>query len=186
MPKLNSIVTPEFLYFGIGLVVLIGIIIFAIIFVNKKIEEKRKKECFNLLNTICDERINDKYTLELANNNVYDYYIETNNHRYYIKLINNPYNQEICVNNAIKWQLRRCVKEKEIRFVDGVEQLMRMDIKKGEKTAHKLYIIYPNCKALFKVINECEMIFVNPDTDIYGSNIITFKQLQEDHNLLEL
>ena len=187
MPNIYSIKLPSFVYWVIGVFVLIIVLIFVGIFVSKKLQEKRKKDCFNILNKICQKKVKDNYKLELVNNNLaYDYFIETENYKYYIKLINNPNNQEICVNNAIKWQLRSGPHDKEMRFVEGVEHLMRMDIKRDQKISRKVFIIYPNSKALFKVINECEMIFVNPDTDIYGANIITYKQLEDNYNLIEL
>ena len=100
--------------------------------------------------------------------------------------LNNPNNQEICVNNAIKWQLRNGLHEKGLRFVEGVELLMRMDIKTDGKEVRKLFIIYPNSRALLKVINECEMVFITPKTDIYGASIITYKQLEDDYDLIKL
>ena len=128
----------------------------------------------------------ESYKLEYSAHPAYDYLIESEEYKYYVKLIHNPNNQEICVNNAIKWQLRNGLHEKGLRFVEGVELLMRMDIKNNGKKVRKLFIIYPNSRALLKVINECEMIFVNPKTDIYGANIVTYRQLEEDHNLIEL
>ena len=63
---------------------------------------------------------------------------------------------------------------------------MRMDIKNEGKEIKKLFIIYPNSRALLKVINECEMVFIDPKTDIYGSTIITYRQLEENFDLIEL
>ena len=117
MPNIYSIKLPSFVYWVIGVFVLIIVLIFVGIFVSKKLQEKRKKDCFNILNQICQKKVKDNYKLELVNNNLaYDYFIETENYKYYIKLINNPNNQEICVNNAIKWQLRTGPHDKEIRF----------------------------------------------------------------------
>ena len=185
MPNFLSFKIPNFVYWIIGILVLVIALIIVICFFTKHLNEKRKKDCFNLLNKICAEKIEGEYKIEQANSLAYDFYIETINHKYYIKLINNPNNQEICVNNAIKWQLRNSIHEKDIRFVEGVEHLMRMDIKNDGKTAHKLYIVYPNARALLKVINECEMVFITPETDIYGAKIVTYKQLEENYNLMK-
>ena len=40
--------------------------------------------------------------------------------------------------------------------------------------------------ALLKVINECEMVFVYPDTDVYGAQVISYKKLEENLDLLEV
>ena len=175
---------PSFVYWIIVAILAIVGLVVGLVLASKHINEKRKKDCFNLLEKICNNSKNDNYVLETVNNKEYDYYIETEKDKFYIKLINNPSNQEICVNNAIKWQLRRSMYEKEMRFVDGVENLMRLDLKNEGKTNHKIYIIYPNARALLKVINECEMVFINPTTDIYGARILTYRQLEEDNDLL--
>ena len=44
----------------------------------------------------------------------------------------------------------------------------------------KLYVIYPESKRLMKVINECEMVFIKPDVDIYGSRVINYLTMKED------
>ena len=60
---------------------------------------------------------------------------------------------------------------------------MELDPTKAYK---KLYVIYPNARTLLKYINECEMIFINPNTDVYGTNIITYAELKEKTNLIEV
>lgn len=71
-------------------------------------------------------------------------------------------------------------------LVEGVEPLMRLDLANTQKKEHKLFIIYPNVTALLKVINECEMVFVYPDTDVYGAQVISYKKLEENLDLLEV
>ena len=183
---INAIKIPSFVYWTILVIVIIVVSIVALAVGSKHISEKRKKDCFNLLARVCESKENSNYKLEYSNNPAYDYYIENDNYKYLIKLIINPNNQEICVNNAIKWQLRNCLHEKGLRFVEGVEPLMRMDVKNNGKEVKKLFIIYPNSRALLKVINECEIIFVTPETDIYGAKIITYRQLEEDFDLIKL
>ena len=71
-------------------------------------------------------------------------------------------------------------------FVEDIEPLMRLELENSIKKEHKLFIIYPNVTALLKVINECEMAFVYPDTDVYGAQVIPYKRLIEDTELIEL
>ena len=181
-----AIKIPAFVYWTIFVIILITAAIFVLALTSKHVAEKRKKDCFTLLQKVCESKNLESYKLEYSTHPAYDYHIENEEYRYLIKLIVNPNCQEICVNNAIKWQLRNGLHDKDIRFVEGVELLMRMDIKNDGKKVRKLFVIYPNSRALLKVINECEMIFVNPKTDIYGANIITFKQLEDDFDLIEL
>lgn len=117
----------------------------------------------------------------------YDYTLETNNYIYYIKVVPNFNNDEICVNNSVKWQTRRSYKDEHVRFVSNIDLLMRLDLEnKNNKKARKLYIIYPNAKSLLKYINECELEFVHYNTDVYGAKIITYLDLKDHINLIEL
>lgn len=118
----------------------------------------------------------------------FDYILETKKYRYHIKLIPNLDNQEICVNNSVKWQLRKSFNDESLRFVENVEHLMRLDLPNtaNNKANKKLYIIYPSARSLLKYINECEMEFVHPHTDVYGTNIITYVALKEHQDLIKL
>lgn len=127
----------------------------------------------------------NEFNLEKLYRNDYDYLFDTPAFTYYIKVIPNASNQEICVNNSVKWQLRKSFNEETMRFAENVEGLMRMDIT-STKPYKKLYIIYPNARSLLKYINECEMVFIHPDTDVYGTNIIPYAMLEENPKLIKV
>ena len=117
----------------------------------------------------------------------YDYILRTANYDYYIKVVPNFNNDEICVNNSVKWQTRKSYKDEHQRFVRDIDLLMRLDLKPVDgRKPKKLYIIYPDARSLLKFINECEMEFVHYHTDIYGARIITYNDLKEHINLIEL
>lgn len=166
----------------------IAILAIAIIIINNKLTKKVQNTMFenvyNVLKKIQD-RIDGKSTIIKCNSKTHDFYFETPNKRYFIKIIYNPGNHEICVNNALKWQIRKSITEDRMHFVDGIEPLMRLEIEPSHKENKKLYIIYPNTKSLLKYINECEMIFIHPNTDVYGTNIITFSDFEEKFNEFE-
>lgn len=166
---------------------IVFLIIFTLIFIHKRRIQKMKNDILKLFVKACKEKDIDDYKLEIVKNGVYDFYFESTNSIYYIKTINNFSNQEICINNAIKWQLRTYNSHNEkLSFVEGIEPLMRLDLNNTKKREHKLFIIYPSVTALLKVINECEMIFVYPDTDVFGATVASYKKLLEDVNLLDL
>ena len=130
---------------------------------------------------------NPTYTLTVSGKLEYDYVFETEKYIYYIKVVPNFSNQEITVNNSVKWQLRKSFNDETMRFVSGIEPLMRMDLTNTKgKTNKKLYIVYPNARSLLKYINECEMEFVHSDTDVYGTNIITYVNLNENRDIIKL
>ena len=59
-------------------------------------------------------------------------------------------------------------------------------VKARLKGIKKIYIIYPNSRSLLKYVNECEMEFVTPETDIYGTQVITYLALNEDLSLIKI
>lgn len=183
--KRSEIMEIIFWILGVILLIIIGIVLY-IILRNKKIL-KRKNDILQLFSNACKEKGIEEYKLEYVKKSTHDFYFETDKHIYYIKVIYNLSNQEICINNAIKWQLRRLNDHNEtFSFVEGVEPLMRLDLTNTEKKEHKLFIIYPDITALLKVINECEMVFVYPDTDVYGARVISYDKLVEDTSILEI
>ena len=70
-----------------------------------------------------------------------------------------------------------------MNFVPNVDKLMRLDLE--DPKSRKLYIIYPNATSLLKYINECEMVFVRPETDVYGTNVISYAGLKEKPELFD-
>ena len=174
----------NFIILGVVLIVIIVTIILVSINISKKNSVKKMYEDIEkLFNSIIPEN-KDGYKFERKTNLEYDYLFETPNYIYYIKVIPNSGNQEICVNNSVKWQLRKSFNDESMRFVQNVEGLMRLEVEK-QKNVKKLYIIYPNARSLLKYINECEMIFIHPDTDVYGCNIIPYILLKENIDLIK-
>ncbi|MDE7106254.1 MAG: hypothetical protein K2O22_03725 [Anaeroplasmataceae bacterium] len=178
----------DILYWIIGAIVLITAGIMSIIIIKNRSIQKRKNDILKLFSTACSAKGITDYKLEHVKKDTHDFYFESEKNIYYIKVIYNFSNQEICINNAIKWQLRKFGEQNNeaMSFVEGVEPLMRLDLTNPVKKEHKLFIVYPNVTALLKVINECEMVFIYPNTDVYGSQVIPYKKLVEDMNLLEI
>ena len=144
----------------------------------------------SLLNKIAKE--NENVTFEKAGQSKgdkipYDFILDTPNFKYFIKVIPNFASYEITINNSIKWQIRRSYTDESLNFANGVEEFMRYDIpNQAGKTTKKIYIIYPNSRSLLKYVNECEMEFVTPETDIYGTQVITYLALNEDLSLIKI
>ncbi len=176
-----------YVYWILGIILLIVLTIVAIVAIQKQRKTKRKNDILKLFTMACRKKGITEYKLEHVKKPTHDFYFESKENIYYIKMIYNFGNQEICINNAIKWQLRKYNEKLEhMTFVEGVEPLMRLDLTNPTKKEHKLFIVYPNTRALLKVINECEMVFVYPDTDVYGSRVIPYKKLYDNLDLLEL
>lgn len=192
---INSIlaVSAE-LIIAIGLGVIVSIILIIILFsVSLSIHNKRRiRTMFNNIENVLNSVVNiDKENSELkkieyenkkAPRLPYDYILKTRDYFYYIKVVDNNGGHEICVNNSVKWQIRKSFNDESMHFVPEIEELMRMELPREDENRipRKLYIIYPNARSLLRYINECEMEFVHPNTDVYGTNIITYNDLKEN------
>ena len=181
-----------FLLIIIFIICIIVSIIFMILTLSKRKSAVMQADIIKTLESITS--LNPKTTsyqiFQKAKHNeatAYDYILKTANYDYYIKVVPNFNNDEICVNNSVKWQTRKSYKDEHQRFVRDIDLLMRLDLKPEDgRIPKKLYIIYPDARSLLKFINECEMEFVHYHTDIYGARIITYNDLKDHINLIEL
>ena len=106
---------------GFGIILCYGI-------VQKNNTKKMYSEVEKVLEGMIIQSKKEKFKLERIMKAQYDYVFHTPYCKYYIKVIPNLANEEICVNNSVKWQLRKSFNDESMRFVDHVEGLMRMDI----------------------------------------------------------
>ena len=181
---MSPVVKAIIIISSIAVVLIVLAITFTSIY-NKRQQTKMNEHVSSLFNDYV--KSNPLYKFEKSQRNECDYIFETIKYRYYIKVVPNFSNQEITVNNSVKWQLRKSFNDETLRFVNGIEPLMRLELSNTDgKQSKKLYIVYPNARALLKYINECEMEFVHPDTDVYGTNIITYINLNENRDIIEL
>ena len=167
--------------------ILIVLMIVLIILYNvytKQRKAKMYKDVYDALNSLKIKSRENEFEVKRSNEKSYDYIFKTPNNVFYIKIIPNFSNHEICINNSVKWQIRKSFGDDSLNFVEGVEDLMRLEF--SEKNSKKLYVIYPNAKALLKYINECEMVFVKPETDVYGATVISYQAIKDIPNLLEI
>lgn len=169
---------------GVLLIILVAFVL-TMSFINKNKIKKMYSDVEDVIKHSIPEN-DEGYNIIRNNEKTYDYQFITPKCDYYIKVIPNFGNEEICINNPLKWQLRKSFNDDTMRFVPDVEPLLRLDIPSSGKAIKKLYLIYPNTKSLLKYINECEMIFVQPTTDVGGSNVVTYINLKEHIDLLEL
>lgn len=122
--------------------------------------------------------------VKLSNNKAFDYEMNYNDKIYLVKLIYNPKEYEINVNSKNYWQINKGIvsSRKTGEKLEGVYDLINFNVKENcyEGKVVKLYVIYPNSKSLLKVINECEMEFIKPKTDIYGCKITTYYNIKKE------
>lgn len=185
-------IIPPFVYIIIGVIIFIIVLLVGLVILLNVLNRRRIKNMFinvsNLLNQIVDldkdnsELNRIEYDLKKNQKPPYDFVLKTEGYVYYIKVVDNHSGYEICVNNSVKWQIRKTFADESMNFVSDIEELMRMELPREDSTRipKKLYIIYPGARSLLRYINECEMEFIHPTTDVYGTNIITYNDLKEN------
>ena len=167
---------PEYGYVLIGIaVIILGYILLC--YINKR---KAYKNLHEKLLTISS-------SVEVVKKNkAYDFKMNHNGKLFLIKLIYNPSCDEICINAKHYWQQNHGVvsSRKKGEQMKGVYDLIFLDLAQNNFPLDtvKLYVIYPESQRLVKVINECEMIFIKPNVDIYGSRVNNYSDLEKNIN----
>lgn len=114
----------------------------------------------------------------------FDFEMNYNNKTFLIKMIYHPKKHEINVNSPNYWQVNRGTvsSRKSGEQMKNVYDLLKYKpLENGyPKNTVRLYVIYPNSRSLMKVINECEMKFIKPETDIYGCRINNYTDLKDN------
>ena len=172
MPILFPMIVPV-----LGVVAAVIILFVVISFLNKK---KAYTNLYNKLLTYSDK-------VEVVNGNpAFDFKMTYNDKLFLIKLIYNPSCYEININAKHYWQRNEGVvsSRKKGEQMKGVYDLTFFDLKANNYPLDtvKLYVIYPDSTRLMKVINECEMVMIDPSVDIYGTRVERYKKLDENIN----
>ena len=145
---------------------------------------KKKKAYNNLYNALCE--LAGENNVTKIKSKAFDYEMLYNNKTFLVKLIYNPGKHEININSKDYWQLNKGVvaSRKSGTQIKNVYDLInfKIDGVNYKKNTIKLYVIYPDSRSLMKVINECEMEFVKPKTDIYGTKMTKFTNLKKEIN----
>jgi hypothetical protein len=150
-----------------------------IVIINKVLKDKAYT---NVYNTLCKLAGNDN--VSRVKSKAFDFEVDFNNKKYLVKMIYNPGRHEINVNAKDYWQINKGVvsSRKSGEQMKNVYDLInfKIDGENYKKNTIKLYVIYPDSIGLMKVINECEMEFVKPKTDIYGTKMTKYVNLEEE------
>ena len=121
------------------------------------------------------ENNNIEYTLTESENKLYNYDFKVNNKTYLLKIVNIPSFAEIQINNYNTWEVKYGAGDTPgkpqpyKRFLNELRPYLNLKTSESEQ---RLIILTPKAKKIVKYINECEIVFVKNDTDVYGSKVI--------------
>lgn len=161
--------------FAVIIVVLIIIGLFIYNSYSGKIKKKK------LINKIINyfKNANIEHKLEINNNDIFDIDLIINEKHYLIKIVIIPAYSEIQINNKSTWEVKYGAGntpgkvQPHKRYLNEIVNFQNNDF----NGAKKVVIFSPKPKKIVKYINECEIVFVNSKTDVYGTNIISENQL---------
>lgn len=155
--------------------VIIGIAVIIILYViftsNKK--QSALNEFKNNIKT------NTSLRIESSIDKNYDFYIDKEDIKYYVLVVDIPSYADISVNNPVTYEAkygggsRPGAHQPNSKYLHYVKNFINA---KYEGNIKKVICFYPKPKSITKWINENEMIEVNPKTDCYGINLMSFDE----------
>lgn len=111
---------------------------------------------------------------------LYDLKIYNDNVTILAKIINIPYNAEVQINNKYTYEIKYGAGDTPgkvqpySKYLTNIKEFINLETDKNEI---KVFIASPSPKKIVKWINECEIVFVNCYTDVYGVRVIAQKDL---------
>lgn len=175
---LNVFQEPIF-YIGIGLgmVLIIGLIIF---FIFSAPVANKGGWASEICKKLTEQNID--FTIDNSNNQIYDYKLLVNDKTFLVKLLGIPSYAEIQINNVTTWEVKYGAgknpgKAQPFRkYVHGIESFMNL---KTQENEIRVVVLTPNAKKITKYINECEIVFVTSKTNVYGIRVVN----EDDYSL---
>lgn len=167
------------LYFGIIPFLLITLTVVLLVILYYK---RRKTKMYLNIEATLDEYTKSHPGAELQKSEVpeYDYILSTASAKYYIMVVPNFQCGELFLSSSTKWSIKKTYEDSISRFVPRIDKLARFDPPyEGGKEIKRIYVIYPTAKSILRYINDCEMEFIHSDTDVNGSNLITYNELKD-------
>ena len=167
------------------IIIVILIIILAIIYFLAIIAHNIKKSWEESLKNELNKN-NIEYNLQKSASNIYDIDLKIKNQLYLIKFLNVPNYSEIQINNKTTWEIKYGAgnipgKVQPHKRYANIASFMNLECRNNEI---KVVIIIPDAKKITKYINECEIVFVNHQTNVYGTKVINqndFKLFLEEN-----
>ena len=101
--------------------------------------------------------------------------IKVDEKTYNAKVLMSPKNCDLQINNIDTWvcYIKASSDSMKTKLVNNLSRFMNSSLD------NRIVILSKKAKTIKKVINECEMIMVKPETDVYKINIINFDKIGE-------
>ena len=115
------------------------------------------------------------YTLEKTKEDGANFKLLISGKEYLIKVVIVPKNCDLQINNIDTWvcYIKASSDSMKTKLVNNLTTFMK------SKKENRIIMLSNSAKTIKKVINECEMIMVKPETDVYKTHIINFNNISE-------
>ena len=116
-----------------------------------------------------------RHSLIKEKNKPYDYTLEIHDKKYLLKTVSIPEHALLQINNKNTWEVKYGAGEQigkaqpYSKYLSTIQDFMKI---KPNDNEIKVAIIIPKAKEIVMYINECEIEFVTPKTNVYGTRII--------------
>ncbi len=159
------------------IITLIIILIFCgIIIINSISCQKAKKDYAENLKSYLD-KLGISYLLKKSEHYYYNYDLNISNKRYLIKLISIPYDADVQINNKTTWEIKfgggkslGKAHPNSTYLGENIDVFMNLQT---DASTQKIIVVIPKPRKVIMYINECEIIFVNSTTNVYGTKVIS-------------
>lgn len=160
-------------------IIIIVLIIVGIVIYSSFLPAITKKKTIKKLYTYL-VKSQKSFQLNVTKSDKIDFELTVEEKRYIAKILVVPAYSEIQINNRSTWEVKYGAgntvgkTQPHRRYLNEIVAFQNLDAEEGTT---KIVIITPKPKKIVKYINECEIVFVNSKTDVYGSTIISDTQL---------
>lgn len=160
------------------LIIVVVILIILLVIINTLAPKLKKKKIIKSIDEYLN-KTNLAYELIVSKDDIFDIDLKINNRRFIIKVVIIPAYSEVQINNKATWEIKYGAGntpgkvQPHKRYLTEIIQFQNNEF----IDATKVIIFSPKPKKIVKYINECEIVFVNSKTDVYGSRIISERQL---------
>ena len=157
------------------IIIAVVLLIISISIINSVLPIVKKKKLIEKFENYLKKSKKD-YSFKVLNKDIYDIDLTISNKKYVIKIIIIPEYSEVQINSKETWEVKYGAgntpgkAQPHNRYLNEVSTFQKTNF--PDKSI-KLILFSPKPKKIVKYINECEIVFVNPSTDVYGSRIIT-------------
>ena len=160
----------------IYILIILGLIILVFVTISIVKPIKHKNNFETSLKEFLDKEYPNNYTFEKSSNPLYQYDLNINDNNFVLKIVSIPSFAEVQINNKVTWEIKYGAgktvgkAQPNKKYLTGIAGFMNYQNQK----VTKVVVLIPESKQTVMYINECEIEFVTPKTNVYGVRIINW------------